>query len=237
MISGRTRRSRADLHPLVARYLEQLEDELVRGGTLRDEIIEILADIDGHFADAQSSGLSLSSTLEGLGGVRELAGAYTVALACGVCLENSGSAGPAPTRRFWLRRATEVGRLTTLAALVLAIGGLGVALLSTGVVGALAGLVLPFIPSGFLDPTLRAGMPQLVVLAVAALSTAVGWLSLRLMRLNWRSLLLGLRRLRRAQTSGSAEAGRTDHDRRLSSGNGPLPATVSRPAIESWQRR
>jgi uncharacterized membrane protein len=127
MISGRTTR-RADRHPLVARYLEQLEDELVESGTPREEIVEILADIDGHFADAQGSGRSLSSTLEGLGAVRELAGAYTVALALGVRLEGSGSAGRAP-RRSWLHRAIEAGRLTTLASLTLVMGGLGVALL------------------------------------------------------------------------------------------------------------
>jgi uncharacterized membrane protein len=236
MTSGRTTRSSPERHPLVARYVEQLEGELVRSGIPREEIIEIVADIDGHFADAQSVGRSLSSTLERLGAVRELAHAYTVALAVGVGLEGGGSAGRPRTGRDWLRRATEVGRLATLASLTLVIGGLGVALLLTGVVGALAALVLPFVPSRLLDPTLRAGLPQLVVLAVAALSAAVGRLSLRLAKLNLRSLLLGVRRLRRARPDRVA-TGQTDSDRRLPSEHGSPHSTVHRPAIETWQRR
>jgi hypothetical protein len=105
------------------------------------------------------------------------------------------------------------------------------------VVGALAALVLPFIPSSFVDPTLRAGMPQLVVLGVAALATAMGWLGLRLAKLHLRSLLPGFRRLHRAPSAGIVQADQTDHDRRLSSEHVSLPATVSRPAIETWQRR
>jgi hypothetical protein len=104
------------------------------------------------------------------------------------------------------------------------------------VVGALAALVLPFVPSRLLDPTLRAGMPQLVVLAVAALSAAVGRLSLRLAKLSLRSLLLGFRRLRRARPDRIA-TGQTDGARCLPSEHGSLRPTVHRPAIETWQRR
>jgi uncharacterized membrane protein len=233
MMVGRSAEPDGRRHPLAARYLDQIEAELKAAGTPPEEVVAILADLEAHFADARAAGRSLSSTLESLGPVNELAGAYGVALALGVRVDAGGGERGRGMRSLLLG-ALEVGRLIALALLALLLGVAGVALVLAGTVGAPAALILPLVPPTVLDPTLRVGLPQLVVLALSLLSAAVGWLSLRLAALMPRLLRVGIRTLpgpRRSRVRLSFQ-GELDYAAGACSGL----ANVSRPKIESWRR-
>ena len=56
------------------------------------------------------------------------------------------------------------------------------------------GLVAPFLPSAWLDPTLRPGLPQVVVIALGVILLAAGIPSFRLVHVNLRFLINTLRK-------------------------------------------
>lgn len=234
MVTPRPAERVSERHPLISHYLEQLEAELSRRRTPSDEIREILLDIENHFSEAQRAGRSLESVLEGLGEIRELAGAYTVALALGVRVGDRRSSWRRWIRSAWLESALDACLWTARASLTLILSVIGVGLVLLGALGAFAAVVLPFVPASFLDPTLRFGLPQLVVFALAVLSLAVGWLALRLVRLKLRSLVPG------QQSGGPDPSDQTppesDEEERAGPSEGPrVLATVARPTIESWK--
>lgn len=78
--------------------------------------------------------------------------------------------------------------------MVIVMGTLGTALTLAGAGAVLGGIVLPFVPSAWLDPTLRAGLPQVVVVIVGIILLIVGVLSLRLVRINFGMIARALRR-------------------------------------------
>ena len=74
-------------------------------------------------------------------------------------------------------------------------------LVLVGVAGLVAGLVLPLLPPEVLEPTLRSGLPQLVVLAASAMALMLGLQSFRWLRVN-----AGLARSALRSRSGRAPA-------------------------------
>ena len=72
--------------------------------------------------------------------------------------------------------------------------GRSLVLLIAGVLAVLGGAIAPFLPSAWLDPTLRAGLPQVVVILLGVILLAVGIPSFRLVHVNWRFLVRTLRK-------------------------------------------
>ena len=176
-------------NPLTVRYLEQLTAALRRTLMPEEERDVICREIESHLAEAVSSGARLTDVLERLGPAEDLARAYAVELAL--------NPRPGPEGSFWrqaLAVATRASATFASGLLVTIMGAVGVTFAATGVVAVLAGLVAPFIPADWLDPTLRAGLPQVVVLLVGLGLLAVGMVSIRIVRLNARFLFGALRR-------------------------------------------
>lgn len=179
----------SEQNPLIRRYLEQLERGLVEAGIHEAERRDIRQDIDSHLAETVRSGTPLVDALTGLGPADQLARAYRLELT----LNPRTGAEPSAARRI-LAALTRAGALLASALLTLVMGSLGVALLVGGFVAVLGGLVAPFLPAAWLDPTLRPGLPQLVVIAVGVLLVIAGIPTLRLVRVNLRFLITFLRR-------------------------------------------
>jgi hypothetical protein len=189
---------RPQTHPLVQRYLDQLTAALARRRVDPLEQAGIRADIESHVAEATSRGERLAEVLERLGPAERLAGAYAVEELLRPRWTREAGAS---ALRMWAGRA--MAAVTTAAAaavgLLLALGGIGLA--AVGALGALAALVAPALP---LDPTLRAGWPQLVVVLVSLALAAVGIAALRLARWN-----LGVLRDPRLRAGRPADHGRS----------------------------
>jgi len=164
--------------PLVRRYLDQFRSALEALPLSEEERPEILLEIESHIAEARQSGLPLARVLENLGPADQLAEAYGMELLL----------RPKPVRPavLWISRI--VTALTTLV-LGTVLGALGLGLLLGGLLGALFAIVGPFLPATWLDPTLRLGLPQIVVLLVSLVLMGVGFLSLRILRFNLRLLI------------------------------------------------
>jgi uncharacterized membrane protein len=164
--------------PIVARYLDQLAQGLAECGLPDEDRAEIAREIESHLADAVAAGTSIAEGIHRLGSPHELARAYAVELLL--------RPAPPPRRQVWRRApAVLVAWLTPLlsyaiAGVLLAVGG---ALAIVGLLGALGGLFGPWLP---LDPTLRPGLPQLVVVLASLAVGGLGALLLRLVRIAWR---------------------------------------------------
>jgi len=176
-------------NPLVRRYLEQLDARLDEAKTHEDERREILQEIESHLAEAARSGTRLSDAITKLGPADDLARAYCLELKLNPRTMVDGS----PMR--WIVAAlTRAGALLASTLLTIVMGSLSLGLLLGGVVAVLGGLVAPFLPSAWLDPTLRAGLPQLVVIFLGVILLAVGIPSFRLVHVNLRFLMRALRK-------------------------------------------
>jgi uncharacterized membrane protein len=166
------------INPLVQRYLDQLTAALAGRGVSPEEQAGIRADIESHVAEATSRGERLADVLERLGSADRLAGAYAVEE-----LLRPRWARGADRRRVQAVAGSVVAVVTATTAALLGVllGLAGAALALGGVVGALAAIAAPLLP---LDPTLRAGWPQLVVVLVSLALAAAGVAILRLARWN-----------------------------------------------------
>ncbi len=182
-------------NPLTQRYLGQLGAALERTPVREDERQEILGEIDSHLAEAMRSGVPLPDALEALGPAEALARAYAVELALN---PRPGDGTSAPRRM--VRAVTRASAMLAALLLVLVMGGLGMGLALAGGAGILAGIVAPFLPAAWLDPTLRAGLPQIVVVLGGAVLLGVGVVSIRLVQLNARFVLGALRSDRRGDS-------------------------------------
>ena len=170
----------AALHPLVQRYLDQLAAALAATALPPAEQEAIVADIASHVAEAISAGERLPAVLERLGNAPDLARAYVVE----AFLHPRGAI--APSRLALLgRRALRAATLAAAGLLGAILGAAGGLLLLLGPLGALAGIVMPFLP---LEPNLRAGAPQVVVVLLSLLLGALGAGLLRLASWNLRLL-------------------------------------------------
>ena len=176
-----------DINPLVQRYLDQLAAALAGRGVSPEEQAGIRADIESHVAEATSRGERLADVLERLGSADRLAGAYAVEE-----LLRPRWARGADRRRVQALAGRVVACVTATTAALLGVllGLAGAALALAGVLGALAAIVAPLVP---LDPTLRAGWPQLVVVLLSLALAAAGVAILRLARWNLGVLRRGLR--------------------------------------------
>lgn len=178
-----------DRNPLVGRYLDQLAGGLDRAPIPAAERLEILGEIESHLAEAIQSGVPLGEALEKLGSADALAQAYCLELAI-----NPRPGADRSTGQRALRAVTRAAGLLSALLLVVVMGGLGLGLAVGGTLGFLAGMVAPFLPSAWLEPTLRAGLPQLVVIATSIVLLAVGVFCLRLVYVNFRALMAALRK-------------------------------------------
>jgi hypothetical protein len=155
-------------HPLVDRYLEDLGQAMAGAGLPDTERSDIEREIASHFAEALRRGEPLEGTLRRLGPAPELAAAYGVEL-----LLRPRQRGSSFTWRAWVTVATR-----WFAALLIAVLGLvGAAVALFGVAGLLAALIAPLLP---LEPTLRAGWPQVAVGVASLFVATFGALLLRL---------------------------------------------------------
>jgi hypothetical protein len=163
-------------NPLVRRYLDQLAAALAACGMEAEDREAIAREIGSHAAEAVARGERLVEVLERLGAPARLAEAY----AAEAFLRPPRAAGGSSPRGW---SAAALARLTRPAALVssvlLALAGSLLAL--GGSAGALLGLVGPWLP---IDPTLRFGWPQLVVILTSLLLLAAGAALLRVARWN-----------------------------------------------------
>ena len=176
-------------NPLTERYLEQLAAALERTRMPAGESDAIRREIESHLAEAVSSGATLTEMLERLGSAEDLARAYAVELAL--------NPRPKPEASSWQRLLAVAlrGAATVASGLLVAVmGAVAVSFAASGVVAVLIGLIAPFLPSDWMDPTLRAGLPQLVVVLMGFGLLAVGVVSIRIVRLNARFLFGALRR-------------------------------------------
>lgn len=175
-------------NPLIRRYLDQLDAGLVDANIHADERRDIRQDIDGHLTEALRSGTSLADAITRLGPADELARAYGLELT----LNPRGGGDRSPARRL-VAALTRTGTLLASVLLAIVMGSLGLGLLVGGFVAIVGGLVAPFLPPTWLDPTLRPGLPQLVVAALGVMLLAMGIPLLRLVRVNLRFLFKTLR--------------------------------------------
>ena len=176
-------------NPLVRRYLDQLGVRLDEANTHEDERREILQDIESHLAEATRSGTALSDAITKLGPADDLAKAYCLELKLNPRSQADGSA-----LRWIVAALTRAGALLASTLLTIVMGSLSLGLLLGGAVAVLGGIVAPFLPSAWLDPTLRAGLPQVVVIILGVILLAVGVPSFRLVHVNLRFLVKTLRK-------------------------------------------
>ncbi len=163
--------------PLLDRYLTGLRKELQSWEISPTEIVEIVGEIERHVADAKQAGRTTAEVLGGLGSADELADAYGAALRMDLA---EGRPSSWTRARAFSRRAL-VALSGSVVTAILTIVGL--AALATGLVASVAAFVLPLVPSHLLEPTLRPGLPQLVVLLAGG---ALATLGLQLLR--WRGV-------------------------------------------------
>ena len=176
-------------NPLIRRYLDQLDAGLVDANIHEDERRDIRQDIDSHLTEAVRSGTALVDALQRLGPADELARAY--------CLEltlNPRTGGDGSFARRIIAALTRAGALLASTLLTVVMGSLSLVLLVGGFVAVVGGVVAPFLPSAWLDPTLRPGLPQVVVIALGVILLAAGIPSFRLVHVNLRFLLNTLRK-------------------------------------------
>ncbi len=176
-------------NPLVRRYLEQLDAGLDETHIHEDERQEILNDIESHLAEAMRSGRALSDAITKLGPADDLAKSYCLELT----LNPRHLADGSPGRRI-VAALTRAGALLASTLLTIVMGSLSLGLLLGGFIAVLGGLIAPFLPSDWLDPTLRAGLPQLVVIVLGVILMAVGIPSFRLVHVILRFLIRTIRK-------------------------------------------
>jgi len=221
--------ARSPAHPLASRYLEQLNEELTNLGIEPDEVSEILADIHLHLAEAQTTDLSLGDAMSRLGSPKTLAQEYATALTLGLRFEERNPGSSQSTFARLRPSFVTAGRLS-LASLL---GTVGLSSLLLGATGTGAALVLPFVPSNFLDPTLRMGAPQLIVLVVSVAGTLLGCFWLYMAR---RIMKFGS--VARRSRSGEPYSPRASQEASFTAGPIPnvsdLGGEVVRPA--AWER-
>ena len=226
--------ARSSAHPLTSRYLEQLKQELSELGIEPDEISEILADIHLHLAEAQTTELSLGGAMSRLGSPQALAQEYATALTLGLRFEQRD-----PSSSGWIAHPTFVRLRPSLAtvgrlSLALILGTVGLSSLLLGTAGVGAALVLPFVPSSFLDPTLRMGAPQLIVLAVSIAGALLGCFWLHMTRRIIRSRSVTARSRHEAQSTSPRAHQETSITVVPIPDDSDLGGTVVRPA--TWER-
>lgn len=181
-------------NPLVRRYLGQLDSELKRVAMREEERLEILGEIESHLAEATGSGVALADAIEKLGPAADLADTYAVELMLNPRPVITDSR-LARASRFVMR----AGVAGAAALLTVVMGTLGAALALAGATAILFGAIAPFVPRDWIDPTLRAGMPQAVVIGAGIVLLVLGILSVRLVLINIRVMA---RTLGRAMTGG-----------------------------------
>ena len=176
-------------NPLIRRYLDQLEAGLVDADIPEDERRDIRQDIDSHLTEAVRSGTPLVDAFTRLGAADELARAYCMELTL-----NPRSGGDGSPARWMIAALTRAGALLASTLLTIVMGSLTLALLVGGLVAIVGGLVAPFLPSEWLDPTLRPGLPQVVVIVLGVILLTAGIPSFRLVHINLRFLIKTLRK-------------------------------------------
>jgi len=172
-----------DTNPLVRRYLEQLDAALRRVAIRDEERADILGEIESHLAEATGSGVPLADAIEKLGPAADLADTYAVEL-----MLNPRPARTGSTYARASRLVTRAGIAAAAALLTFVMGTLGAALALAGAATVLFGAIAPFVPRDWLDPTLRAGLPQVVVIGVGLVLLVLGVISVRLVLVNVRVL-------------------------------------------------
>lgn len=178
-----------ELNPLISRYLRQLEAELEAAGVSARESGEILNDIASHAAESEQSGRTIAVVLESLGPAADLARSYAAALFLLPAPRKGASA-----RRQLVDAVTKAGMVCASLLLVIVMGVLGAGMTLLGAAAVLGGIVLPFASPTWLDPTIRPGLPQVVVIIAGVGLLVVGSLSLRLVRINLAIIARALRR-------------------------------------------
>ena len=179
----------SEQNPIVRRYLEQLDAGLDATHIHEDERREIRQDIESHLAESLRSGTALSDAITRLGPADDLAKAYCLELTLNPRQTSDGSPG-----RWLVAALVRAGTLLASSLLTIVMGSLSLGLLAAGVVAVLGGFIAPFLPSAWLDPTLRAGLPQLVVIVFGVILLAVGIPFSRLARVNLRFLMKTFRK-------------------------------------------
>ena len=213
----RSRGERRDRDPLFDRYLERLREVLELWDAPPAAVAEILGEIGSHVAEARREGRVLSEILRGLGPPDELAEAY------GAALLLDRARGSRSHRARILRAAGGWLQTVTTSALLALLLIASVALCALGALGSAAALVLPALPAELLEPTLRAGAPQVVVLAISALTLILGAQGFRWLRVNVRLARTVLWRRRRPTGLGCRSGGGAGQPR-------VFPAPVEPPA-------
>lgn len=163
--------------PLVERYLSQLTAALHACGVAPEEQAGIRADIESHVAESTSRGGRLADVLERLGPADRLARAYRAESLLRPAWGRHGQ-----PLRAWTGRLVGGATAAAAALLALLLGAVGGALTLAGAMAALVGTVAPWLP---IDPTLRAGWPQVVVVLLSIAVAAAGVAVLRLARWNF----------------------------------------------------
>ena len=179
----------SEQNPIVRRYLDQLDAGFDETQIHEDERREIRQEIESHLIESLRAGTALSDAITRLGPAADLAKAY--------CLEltlNPRQSAVASPGQWIVAALVRAGALLASTLLTIVMGSLSLGLLVAGVVAVLGGIVAPFLPSSWLDPTLRAGLPQLVVIVLGVILLAVGIPFSRLARVNLRFLIKTLRK-------------------------------------------
>ena len=149
-------------HPLVVRYLDNLEQAL--GDLAPIERAEILTEIRNHMTDATAAGTAIEDVLRALGPADQLARGYRVELLLNPKL---------PTYRAnrWLRIAglLAVGSLPTFI-IVVTLSAVGVSLSVSGPVVFVAGIAKSF---GYL-PWVMLDCPPWVAIVIGPVTAALG---------------------------------------------------------------
>lgn len=168
-----------DRNSLLHSYMRRLREALEIWGASPPSILEIEREIECHVAEALREQRPLTDILDGLGPVDQLAEAYGTAL---VLKKKSAS----DSSRFQ-RVLTSLGSklwLLSSAVILLPLAVITVSAPIIGVIGVVSSITLPFLPPHILEPTLRAGLPQLVLLLLSLMTVALGVQSYRWLKLN-----------------------------------------------------
>ncbi len=179
----------SEQNPIVRRYLDQLDAGLDETHIHEEERREIRQEIESHFVETLRAGTALSDAITRLGPADDLAKAYCLELTLNPRQMADGSPG-----RWLVAVLARAGTLLASTLLTIVMGSLSLGLLLSGVVAVLGGFIAPFLPSAWLDPTLRIGLPQLVVIVFGVILLAVGIPFSRLARVNLRFLVKTLRK-------------------------------------------
>lgn len=188
-------------------YKYQLREILELWEVSPQTIAEIVSEIESHIAEGRRENRDLADILSGLGPVDQLAEAYGLALVLG----RSDKSEMSKSQRF----RSSVGNNLWLASLLLMfsiMGVIGAAMLIAGVGGAAASLILPFLSVEVLEPTLRAGIPQLVLFVLSILAGILGWQCLRWLRVNVRMARTAMWRNRKMKAGMRPRANHSNGD-------------------------